>query len=68
MGDILRVMLHINLPNNENDANQIVDNALLAICVHSSRCAVNHTMQTSPGVLVFQRDVIINVPLIVANL
>ena len=43
MGDILRVMLHINPPNDENDANQIVDNAL-ATCVHSSKCAVNHTI------------------------
>ena len=66
MGDILRVMLHINPPNDENDANQIVDNALATV-VHSSRCAVNHTMQTSPGALVFQRDMIMNVPLI-ANL
>ena len=43
MWDILRVILHINPPTEENDANQIVDNAL-ATCVHSSRCAVIHTM------------------------
>mmetsp|Transcript_17487 Transcript_17487/g.38256 ORF Transcript_17487/g.38256 Transcript_17487/m.38256 type:complete len:116 (-) Transcript_17487:44-391(-) len=66
MGDILRVLLHINPPTDEKDANQIVDNAL-ATCVHSSRCAVNHTMQTSPGAFVFNRDMIMNIPLI-ANL
>ena len=53
MGDILRVILRIKPPTGENDANQIVDNAL-ATYVHSSRCAVNHTIQTSPGALVFQ--------------
>ena len=63
MGDILRVMLHINPSNDKNDANQIVDNAL-ATCVYSSRYAVNHTMQTSPGALVFQWDMMMNVPLI----
>ena len=70
MGDIPRVMLHINPPRNEkNDANQIVENSLLAAtCVHLFRCAVNHTMQTSPGALVFQRGMMMNVPLIVANL
>ena len=42
MGDIMRVMLHINpAPTNENDANQIVDNALATV-VHSYRSAVNH--------------------------
>ena len=66
MGDIIRVMLYINPPNDENDANQIVDNGLATV-VKSSRCAVNHTMQTSPGALVFQHDMIMNVPLI-ANL
>ena len=67
MEDILRVMLHINPPNDDNDANQIlVDNAL-ATCVHSSRCAVNHTMQTSPGASVLQHNMLVNVPLI-ANL
>ena len=66
MGDILRVVMHVNPLNDENDANQIVGN-VLATCVHSSRCAVNHTMQTSPGALVSQRDMMMNVPLI-ANL
>ena len=67
MGDILRTMLHINPSNDKNDTNQIVDNAL-ATYVHSSRCVVNHTMmQTSPGALVFQCNMLMNVSLI-ANL
>ena len=42
-------------------AGQVMDNAL-ATCQHALRCAVNHTMQTSPGNLVFRRDMFIDVP------
>ena len=53
LGHILRVVLHINPLNDENDANQIVDNALVVTCL---------------GALVFQRDIIINIPPLIANL
>ena len=33
-------------------ANQVMDDAL-ATCQHALSCAVNHTMKTSPGNLVF---------------
>ena len=32
--------------------------------MHALRCAVNHTMQTSPGALVFRRGILMDVPLI----
>ena len=32
--------------------------------MHALRCALNHTMQTYPGALVFRRDMMMNVPLI----
>ena len=32
--------------------------------MHALRCAVNHTMQTSPGALFFRRDMLMDVPLI----
>ena len=67
MGDIPRVMLHNNPPNDENDANQIVDNVLTTV-MRSSRCAVNHTIQTSPGAIVFQYNTMMNIPLIATNL
>ena len=66
MADILRVMIHINPPHNEPETTNMIDNALATV-VHVSRCAVNHTMRTSPGAMVFNRDTMINVPLI-ANL
>ena len=66
VGDILRVTLHTNPPTNMNDTNQCIDNAL-ATCMHALRCSVNATLETSPGALVYNRDMIMDVPLI-ANL
>lgn len=66
MGDILRVLLHTTPPRTLNDTNRMVDNAL-ATCQHACRIAVNHTMRTSPGAMAFNRDMLLNIPLI-ANL
>ena len=63
MADILQVMLHVNPPHNESETTNMIDNALVTV-VHASRCAVNHTMQTLPGAMVFNRDKMINVRLI----
>ena len=63
MTEILQVMLHVDSPHNETDTTNMIDNALATV-VHTSRCAVNHTMQTLPGVMVFNRDMMVNVPLI----
>ena len=42
---------------------------ILRVTLHTSplRCAVNATLQTSPGALVFNRDMVMDIPLI-ANL
>ena len=66
VGDILQVVLHTNPPQNENDANQVIDN-VLATAMHATRCVVTGPIQTSPGALVYGRDMIMDVPLI-ANL
>ena len=66
MGDVLKVLLHVSPPTTLDDADEMVENAL-ATCQHACRVAVNHTMQTSPGAMVFNRDMILNIPLI-ANL
>ena len=63
ISDTLRVLLHVNPPTNENDVNNMIDNAL-ASCMHAMRCSINHTMETSPGAMVFNRDMLINVPLL----
>jgi transposase InsO family protein len=66
MADVLRVILRTGTPDNELEAEQIVDNAL-ATCMHVTRCSINHQMRTSPGALVFNRDMFLDVPLL-ANL
>ena len=66
MEDILHVMLYVDLPENEPETTNMIDNALLMV-IHVSRCTVNHTMQTSPGSMVYNRDIMINV-LLISNL
>ena len=61
VGDILRE-IKAKIAD-EDEAEQAVDNALYT-CMHELRCAVNHTMQKSPGALVFHRDMLMGVPLI----
>ena len=68
MADILRVMLHVDPPDNELETKNMIDNTLATPVIHASRCAVNHTIQTSPGVIVvFNRDMMVYIPHI-ANL
>ena len=49
-----------------DDANQLMDNAL-ATAMHATRCSVSSPIRTTPGALVYGRDMIMDVPLI-ANL
>jgi transposase InsO family protein len=63
MADILRVMMHVSPPTNEEETTNLIDNALSTV-VHASRCSVNHTMKTSPGAMLFNRDMMTNIPLI----
>ena len=46
VGDILRA-IKAKIAD-KDEAEQAVDNALYT-CIHALRCAVNPTMQTSPG-------------------
>ena len=52
-----------------NDANQVIDNtlAIVIVIMHATRCAVSTPIRTTPGTLVYGRNIIMNVPLI-ANL
>ena len=63
VADILRNIVKEDPPRRQRDAEQKIDNALSS-CVHALRCAVNHTMKTSPGAMVFNRDMLMNVQLI----
>ena len=66
VGDVLRVILHTYPPQNIDDVNQVMDNAL-ATAMHATRCAVSAPIGTSPRALVYGRDMIMDGPLI-ANL
>ena len=63
VADILRSIIKDDPPRRKRDAEQKIDNAL-STCVHALRCAVNHTMKTSPGAIAFNRDMLMNVQLL----
>ena len=64
MGNILRTLLHgQNPPQNLGQANELIDEAL-AICQHALRSSVQTTLSSSPGSLVFNRDMFLNIPLV----
>ena len=63
IGNTLRTVVFTNPPTNAEEANQLIDNAL-ATAMHATRCSVNATLQNSPGAIVFNRDMFIDVPLI----
>ena len=48
---------------NYKEAEQVIDNALAA-AMHATCCAVNHTMKTTPGEMVYGRDMFIDIPVI----
>ena len=63
IGRILRTNLHSHPPANLAQANQIVDNALDTV-MHVTRCSVTAALDTSAGTQLFNRDIIMDIPLI----
>jgi hypothetical protein len=63
VGNILRTLLHGNPPQNIANAAQYVDEAL-SIAMHAMQAGVHSTLGSSPGNLVFNRDMFLNIPLI----
>ena len=63
IADILRVLNATNPPTTDEAADEMMDSAI-ATCVHATICAVNHQMQASPGGLIFNRDMLLDTPLI----
>lgn len=61
--NVVRTLVHVNIPQNEEQANQFIDNAL-ATAMHATRCAVHRTLQISPGALVYRRDMFLDLPII----
>ena len=63
IGNVLRTLIHLNPPTNPQQARQIVENAL-STTIHAMRCSVSRSLGISPGALVFQRDMFLDLPII----
>ena len=63
VGNILRTLLHSEPPQNITAAKEFVDEAL-SIATHAMRAGIHTTLGSSPGSLVFNRDMFLNIPLI----
>jgi hypothetical protein len=63
MGNVLRTLLHGEPQQNIADAKEFVDEAL-SIAMHAIRAGIHSTLGSSPGSLVFNRDMFLNIPLI----
>jgi hypothetical protein len=63
VANVLRTIVHVNVPQNEEQANQLIDNAL-ATAMHATQCAVHRTLQISPGALVYHRDMFLDLPIL----
>jgi len=63
VGNILRTLIHAHRPQNHQTAQELVDTAL-ATAMHALRSSVNRSLQMTPGAVVFQRDMLLNIPLI----
>ena len=63
VGNVLRVLLHGEPPPNITRARDLIDEAL-STAMHAMRAGIHTTLGSSPGSLVFNRDMFLQVPLI----
>jgi len=64
VGQIIRTQVHLTPPTNAAEANALVDNAL-ATAMWAHRSSPNSALSNhSPGALVFQRDMLLDIPII----
>jgi hypothetical protein len=61
--NVLRTLFHGEPPQNINTAKEFVDETL-SIATHAMIAGVHTTLGSSPGSLVFNRDMFLNLPLI----
>jgi hypothetical protein len=64
VGNVLRTRLHSEPAQNITTAKEFVDEAL-SIWMHAMRAGMHTKLGSSPGSLVFNRDMFLNIPLIV---
>ena len=61
--NILRSTLYANPPDNQLEAELLVDTALQK-AAYAMRATVHTTLKATPGSLVYQRDMILNIPVV----
>jgi hypothetical protein len=62
VGNVLKIIMHGNTVNDQEQATTIIDNAL-AMAMHVTRSAVSRTLgSNSPGALAFHRHMFLNLP------
>ena len=64
IGDHLRILIHEHPPQNIDEAHSFIDSCI-ASTNRALRTAVHRTLQVSPGSLVFHRDMLLPIPLLV---
>jgi hypothetical protein len=64
VGNVLQTLLHGEPPPDATKAKEFIDEVLL-IATHAMRTGIHTTLGSSPGNLVFNRDMFLNIPLIV---
>ena len=63
VGNILCTLLHVNPPNTVGASKELIAEAL-STAMHAMRSSVHTTFGSSPGSLVFNQDMFLNIPLI----
>ena len=64
IGQVIRTLIHTQPPDSQQAAEHLVDNAI-ASAMHALRCNPVTTLGNySPGALVFNRDMFLNIPLV----
>jgi hypothetical protein len=64
VGNIVQTLLHGESPRDMTKAKDFIDEALL-IATHAMQTGIHTTLGSSPGNLIFHRDMFLNIPLIV---
>ena len=60
VGNVLRTLVHDDPSRSTGDTTALVDTAL-SIAQHAMHCSVHITLGSSPGSLVFNRDMFLNI-------
>jgi hypothetical protein len=64
IGQVIRTLINLKPPTDQSSANNLVDEAF-ATAMHAMRCNPVSTLGNfSPGALVFNRDMFLNIPLV----